>query len=225
MKIPFFNTKKKVRLSIFCCDFYDRTYLSPKVGDLDFGNIHNKLMKEQICAADHKLENLPLEIFESEILKIQFETFAVALLHQFGSNFAMQNSIITRDYLYRNNRKDIWQGMKAYNAAVAGSTMYGIGRNSASGREKITALNIKKRDLLLKLSNEGFDRECIETVINRIGTEDAWNKNASINYLTSAFSFGIKLELNEEAIFTLSAFIFGFYQGAKNSWEKIRIIN
>lgn len=223
MKIPFFNTKKKVHLSIFCCDFYDKTYLS-KVGDLDFAGVHSKLMKEQICAADTKFEDVPLEIFKSEILKIQFEIFAVALLHEFGSNFAIQNSIDTRDYLYKNNKKEIWQGMKAYNVAVAGSTMFG-NRSSVSGREKISELNIKKRDLLFKFSNEGFDRDCIERVINRIGTKDAWNKNAALIYLTSSFSSGVKSELNEEAIFILSAFIFGFYQGAKSSWERIRLIN
>ena len=88
-------------------------------------------------------------------------------------------------------------------------------------RKALSDANIKEA----KEMGLGID-ESIERVNNRLSSENAWKQKIIIETLVPVFCERIDInlnKLNEEAIFRLSAIIYGLYDGVLQSIEKIKI--
>jgi hypothetical protein len=68
--------------------------------------------------------------------------------------------------------------------------------------------------------------ESIERVNNRLCSENAWKQKIPLGGLAGTFCNQLGLnpnELNKEAGFRLAVMFIGFYDGAKQSWDKVKI--
>jgi len=214
-----FFQKSKVSLDKFCQEFYDNTILNQVAENVDINSVLPEYVKKKIADADDVFANIDLQKFTDEIVILRFELFALSWLHKFGDRLAVAQSIFTKEYLHDKKRDDIWDAMEHYNQAIAHSFT-------------ATPFIIRMRmDLYDDYCKKGYDSKCVARVLNRMFSEKAW-ENMNIGYflilaLCHRFSLGSGsnyLGPNEKAQLELQVFIRGLYDGAKQSWEKVKII-
>ena len=227
-----FNRKEKVNLENFCRDFYDNQILNPKIGVTEVINVFPEMFKRKIVEVLPEFENISLQKIKEEITILRFELFALAWMHSFGDKLAVYQSIFTKNYLHEKGRDDIWNGMEHYNRAISHSV-------TSELSELNQAYIIKRRaDLFGKYADiaEKNGMPCTDIglglAINRISSEKAWKKGATPYFimlkLCHNFGLGYGKDYygpNKEAQFRLMTFIKGLYDGAQQSWDKVKIKN
>ncbi len=221
--MAFFNRKKEIHLVDFCYDYYERNFLEPIIEDVELASLHNELMVQKIREVDEHFNESSYSKFFSEIIIVKFEVFAIAWLHHFGEKIAINNSVFTKDYLNTKNRIEIWDEAEVYNQAVARSSNLEIDPKTSAGKSRIMTLNKIRWDSFNKLLDAGYNEKCVARVLNRIGTENTWKKTITPNFIRIQIEERLECKLNEEAAFRLTAFIFGFYRGARQSFETVKI--
>jgi hypothetical protein len=229
--MSFFSKKQEVGLEDFCRDFYDTKILNPVVGGINVGTVFSAVVIKEVSEADPAFANVDKQKLAEELIIIRFELFALAWTHKFisGKNVVAQ-SAFTKRYLHEKGRDDIWSGMEPYNKIIDGATLHwltNLGKMNLSFnyhmREDLTAKNIEEaKELGINID------ESIERVNNRLLSENAWKQKLLLGPLVFTFCNQINLnanELNEEAQFRLAAVIKGLYEGAQQSWDKVKIKN
>jgi len=237
--MSFFSKKQEVNLETFCHDFYESQILNPKIGEanIDAMGVYVEQIKKSVAEADNVFIDVDLKKLANELTIMRFELFALAWLHEFPDKLFSQ-SVFTYGYLQEKERNDIWEGMEKYNQAIANSITAGLSEFKKASIFKDRAdladkqiENAKNNGIDLDLDSNKFILESIGRTINRQFSEKAW-KNGHIIYflfLTLCHQLDLGKEnfyitgLNEEAKFRLSAVIKGFYDGIKQSLEKIKI--
>ena len=226
-----FSRKQEISLENFCRDFYDTQILNPVIGGIDVGSAFSDVVIKEIVEVDQTFANVNKQKLSEEIIIIRFELFALAWTHKFisGKNVVSQ-SAFTKRYLLEKGRDDIWNGMEPYNKIIDGTTLHwltNLGKMNLSFnynmRENLTAENIKvAKELGINVD------ESIERANNRLWSENAWKQKLLLGPLVYTFcnQIGINAnDLNEEAQFRLAAIIKGLYEGAQQSWDKVKIKN
>ena len=66
---------------------------------------------------------------------------------------------------------------------------------------------------------------CVARSINRYSTETAWKQGVTAGLLTLALCSRLSCEINNEATLRLTDVIRGFYDGAKQNLNDIKIKN
>jgi hypothetical protein len=223
-----FSRKQTVDLNSFCRDYYEKNIINPVIQGIDVSEVYIDTVKKYLVEADKDFLNITSEMLASEIIPLRFELFALAWMHRFTGKFAIAQSIFTKNYLHEKGRDDIWDYMKYYNNAIDGATLNwltNLGKMNLSFwygmRKDLAAKNI---DDAKKLGVEAD--ESIDMVNNRLCSENAWKQKLILNTIVSVFCDRIAVDpnkLSDDAIFRLAATIFGLYEGAQQSLEKIKI--
>lgn len=231
-----FSIKQKVKLEAFCREFFDAQILHPVIGGVNFSSAFPEVVKKSITEADTAFKAIDIDKLTNELICLRFELFALAWIHHQGEKLAMAQSLFTKHYLHGENRDDIWDSMNHYNQAVAQSTTVSL---DEAEKASIYKMRMDIADSYIGIAEKtGIDvndkayLECLGRPINRLFSEKAWKNNTTSYYLLLALCHKLGLGSgrdylgpNDEAKFRLSAFIHGLYDGAKQSWDNIRIID
>lgn len=224
-----FSKKQEVNLEDFCRDFYDKNLLNPVIHGIDVGKVYFETVIKNVGEADPTFDKVDKKKLIEELTILRFELFALAWTHKFISGkTVIAQSAFTKRYLHEKDRRDIWDGMGEYSRAIDGATLHwltNLGKMNLSFnyhmREDLTAKNIKEAKEL------GIDiDESVERVNYRLWSENAWRQKIILTAIQSVFYKKLQLnpdELNDEALFRVAAIIKGLYDGAQQSWDKIKI--
>jgi hypothetical protein len=213
----FFKTKKNA--VDFSRDFYEQHLFSSK---FDVGGTYAKVVHNNTCKADSEFAKVQLPKLKDEMLGLQLEMIGTAWTHKSKENAAIANSEFTKQYLANKSRTDLWEIMGEYNQVVASSTTYGAKPDTPGGRAKIAFTNSMRMDLFDSWIKKGHDEVAVARVVNRLMSEANWNKGITPILLGTRMMF--RLDLESEAIAqSLAAVAFGFYQGAKESLDGVKL--
>lgn len=225
-----FSRKPKVELKKFCRDFYDTQILNPIVGGIDAGNAFSDVVKKNIVEVYPGFSKIDTKKLNEEIKVIRLELFALAWTHKFVSGkIVVAKSDFTKSYLREKDRDDIWTGMEPYNNMIDSVTLHwltNLGKMNLSFnynmRENLTKENI---EIAKRMGIENDNR--VERVNHRLWSENAWKQKLMLGPLVFTFCerLGINAhDLNQEAQFRLAATIKGLYNGARQSWDDVKVI-
>lgn len=237
----FFSTKKEVKLEDFCRDFYSKNILDGTMHGVDVNTTYSKGFQDFIGEVFPKFKDVDFEKLKEEFTILRFELFSLALLHSFGEEISVSQSVFTMNFLEENNKQDIWKRMQRYNGAIASGVRKSIctsdndNKKLDSDRINVITSHLSKKINLSK--NDFSDEEKKYTeAINRVGarikSEKGW-KDYNILYFLS-FTMLRNLGFTDDEILKVSNdkpfghimnVLNGFYDGAKESWEDIKIIN
>jgi hypothetical protein len=227
--MSFFSRKQEIKLEDFCRDFYDTQILNPVIGKIDAGNVFSDVVKKNIVEVYSEFAKIDSQKLNEEIKVIRFELFALAWTHKFISGkIVVAQSDFTKSYLHEKGRDDVWARMETYNNMIDSVTLHwltNLGKMNLSFnynmREDLTKKNIEAAK---ELGIENDDR--VARVNHRLWSENAWKQKLMLGPLVFTFCERIGVnahDLNQEAQFRLAATIKGLYDGAEQSWDKVKI--
>jgi hypothetical protein len=230
---PDFSKKQEIRLEDFCRDFYDNQILNPKIGvEIEVGNVLPEMFREKIVEVLPEFESISLQKIKEEITILRFELFALAWIHSFGDKLAVDQSIFTKNYLREKGREDIWDGMGRYNKAISHSVTSGLSKSNQAYIYKMRMDLFDEYVNILEKNGMPSAGIGLGLAINRMSSKEVWEKGIIPYFLMlrlcHRFGLGHGKDYygpNEEAQFRLIIFIKGFYNGAQQSWDKVKIIN
>jgi len=225
-----FSRKPKVELEAFCRDFYDTQILNPIVGGIDAGNVFSDVVKKNIVEVYPEFSKIDTQKLNEKIKVIRFELFALAWTHKFVSGkIVIAQSDFTKSYLSEQDGSDIWTRMKPYNNMIDSVTLHwltSLGKMNLSFnynmREDLTKKNIEAAK---RMGIENDDR--VSRVNHRLWSENAWKQKLMLGPLVFTFCERLGIDahdLNQEAQFRLAATIKELYDGARQSWDDVKII-
>lgn len=223
-----FSKKREVDLEAFCRNFYDKYILNPVIEGIDAGAYLTDTTKRSIAETDSNFANVDSQEFATEVILLRFELFALAWLHEFGDKLAIAQSDFTKRYLHEKRRDDIWDNSESYNQAIARSVT--LGKTTKNPSDRAYLYNVDKGRLeLFSLYVKGYDKVCLARVANRLFSDKAWKKGITAGLLMFALcdrlGFDSNFEPSKEAQFRLTSSIRMFYDGARQSLDKIKIEN
>lgn len=218
MRIPFFKTKKDA--VDFSRDFYEQHLFSSK---FDVGGTYAQVVHRQICGTDPNFAKVQLPRLKDEMLGLQLEMIGTAWTHKSKESAAIANSEFTKQYLADKSRADLWEIMGEYNQVVARSTTYGAKPDTPTGRARIAFTNSMRTEIYKGWRKKGHDGEAVARVVNRLMSNASWNQGITPILLGVRMMFRLDLEESESIAQNLPAIAFGFYQGAKESLEGIKL--
>lgn len=220
-----------MKLEDFCRDFYDTQILNPVIGQIDAGNVFSDVVKKNVVEVYPEFARMDSQTLNEEIKVIRFELFAFAWTHKFVSGkIVVAQSDFTKSYLHEKGRDDIWVGMEPYNNMVDSVTLHWL---TTLGKINLS-FNYNMREDLTKKTIEAAKELGIENgdrvarVNHRLWSENAWKQKLMLGPLVFTFCERIGVnahDLNQEAQFGLAATIKGLYDGAEQSWDKVKITN
>ena len=222
-----FSRKEKVNLEDFCRDFYDNQILNPTVGGVNFGTVLPDYVINEI---DPLFSHIDKQKLTEELMTLRFELFALAWTHKFISGkLVIAQSAFTKQYLNEKGKNDIWNEMEPYNKIIHSGTLHwltSLGKMNLgfnfNMKKDLTAQNIEDAK---KLGIDTKD-ESIERVNCRVWSEMAWRQKIPLGTLADTFCNQLGLnpnELKKEIGFRLAVMFIGFYDGAKQSCDKVKI--
>ena len=218
-----FTRKPRVRLEVFCREFYERQILNPVVAGMDLSQVYCETVKKNTAEADPRFATVDMERFHSEETLIYLEVFGLAWLHQCGDRHAAAQSAFTRTYLEGCGRADIWANLEWYNQAIARSSTLGLTSETPRGRAHLTFTNAIRCQLFEQWVEQGFDSVAAARAANRVSTEVAWDKGLAPAFLMLTLYDRLSCEVNEQAQSRLVAMIRGLYDGVRQSLKLVRI--
>ncbi|MFC2014699.1 hypothetical protein ACFLUP_01755 [Chloroflexota bacterium] len=175
--------------------------------------------------ADASFAVVDIEVFKLEMTALRLELFGLAWIHQLKKDkYVLPEIFFTKNYLEQNKQQEIWNIMGEYNQAIARS-----GADIASGermrRGWVSFINTLRIELFKKWVEAGVDEKCAARVSNRTGTDVAWSKQITLNYLTARLAdrLGCDINTDHEALFKLQAVILGLYNGATEAIKSVNL--
>jgi hypothetical protein len=223
MIMGLFSRKQKVQLEALCCDFYDKNILNPVIAGVDAGRTYADTVIRSVAEVDAAFAVVDLDCFNSEMMLIRFETFALAWIHQLGDKHAAAQSSYTKTYLKEKDRENIWEGLVSYNQAVARSSTLGLTSDTPMGRAYLAFTNKMRADLFDEWHKRGFESDAVARAANRVGTNVAWEKGITAAFLMLTLCDHLGCQLNDEGQFRLVATIGGLYDGARDTMKPVKI--
>lgn len=237
----FFTPKKEVRLEDFCRDFYNKNILDGTIHGVDVNTTYYKGFQDFIGEVFPEFLNVDFEKLKEEFTILRFELFSLAFLHSFGEEMSVPQSVFTMHFLEENNKQDIWKRMQRYNGAIAS----GVRKSICVSEGENTRLDLDRKHVITNYLSKKFDlnkndfsdeekkyTEAINRIGSRIKSEKGW-KDYNILYFLS-FTMLRNLGFTDDEILKVSNdkpfghimnVINGFYNGVKESWKDVKIIN
>lgn len=176
---------------------------------------------------DDRFANINSSKFAVEMLALRFEAFSLAWVHKFGDKSAVEQTILTKQYLQEQKRDDIWEALEPYNQAVGRSIKHGKSAQNPLDRAFVAHVNQTRINLFKQFNENGHDPKCVARALNRLFSEKAWKSQAVQGFLMFALcdrlGFPPDFKPNNEGQFRIIAIISGFYDGSMQAMEKIKL--
>ncbi len=237
----FFTSKEEVKLEYFCRDFYDKNILDGTMHGVDVNTTYYKGFQDFIREAFPGFVSVDFERLKEEFTILRFELFTLAWLHSFGEEMSVSQSVFTMHFLEERNKQDIWKRMQRYSGAIATGVRKSICASENDNKKLdsdrfnfITSylskkMNLNKNDFS---DEEKKYTEAINRVSGLIKSEKGWKDYSILYYLsfTMLRNLGftddkIQEILDGKPLGHIMNVINSFYNGAKESWKDIKIIN
>ncbi len=234
-----FGKKQKVTTEEFCKKWYDEGIFNPMLGlSENYMQIYCEQALKSLIEVDKSFLSINKDEFTREMTAIRIELFGLAWGQLVKKDkFIMEQALFTKNYLINNNRHDIYDILIEYNNAVAKSTTRDKDFKEKSDLQN--ALSNKARmdrysELATKLNLSSASKtnedanlfECIGRIGNRTGVEEIrhlYSPVVAFLGIQLRMRLGLPSDIQTDALGRLSAIIFGFYKGAKESIEKITL--
>ena len=232
-----FGRKTRVTVEEFCRQFYDSMVFHAIIAGEDFSNLHSDACYKTIVEADKAFECVDRSVFIQEMNAIRLEMFALAWRDKFKKEkYTIPQSIFTRKYLEQDGKLELWDIMGEYNRAVTDSTtMTANGERMGDKQvdkanlarfdmwENWCEANIKDKDNLTE--EEEISAKSVARVANRIGADVSRNDCILVKRLGTRLAdrLGCSSNLSTQALFRLTAVIYGLYQGAIEALKDINL--
>jgi hypothetical protein len=218
-----FSRKQRVRLDVFCGEFYDKNILTSVIAGMDVGAAYFETVKRSIAEVDGRFAAVDPKRFFSEVTLIRFEVFGLAWLHQLGDKHAAAQSAFTKSYLDERGRADLWDALEPYNQAIARSSTLGQTSETPAGWAHLAFTNSMRMQLFDQWHKQGFEPKAVARAANRLSTDVAWEKGLTAGFLMLSLCERLGCEVNEEAQFRLIAVIRGLYDGVREALKPIKV--
>lgn len=222
-----FSKKQEVNLESFCCNVYDKYILNPNT---DANAIYYDKLKDSVTKADQHFANIDSQKFNTEMIIMCFELFALAWAHRFGDRLAMTQNSFTRKYLHERKRDDIWDAMEHYNKAVSHSATVDVTQSEQAYIIRMRADLCDKYIGEAEKNGTDIKDERIGLPLNRLFSEKAWKQGKTSYFLILVLCrrLGLGSGLNylgpsKEAQSCLVGVIHKFYDGVLEPLKKIKI--
>jgi len=225
-----FKRKPKTSIEDACRQFYDFQIFHAVIAGEDVSKGILDTMFDSVVEADQSFAKIERTLFYQEMCALRLELFGLAWGHKFKQEkFAIQQSIFTRHYLDESGKLEMWAIMGEYNQAVADSvTLKATGERMEDWQ--VVQANKAKVDMFDKWTeaNKGATTEldnCVARVANRIGADISRNDSILTKRLAARLAdrLGCDVNLNTEAIFRLSALVYGLYNGAREAIKSVNL--
>lgn len=220
-----FSRKPKRTTEEFCQSFYDDAIFTPSL-DLDLWGAWCKTNRDLIEQKDPSFRAVDLPKFSAELRALHLEVVGIAWVHYVDSEFAVLQAGITKLFLERCNEHALWELGEDYNHAVARAqdACFRNDPNLTRGEASHNQLNKAKLRFFEDWTRKGYDGEIVSRAANRLGSNQAWKDQRTLIYLSFVLTKHLGCELNDEGRQALMALIFGFYKGAKEAIQCVRIV-
>jgi hypothetical protein len=248
--VPISESKPKLSIEECCREFYAQIFNLQESNlirsELVKGtDVWSSILDSDfnfIVEADQSFLSIDPMLFRNEMTALRMELFAFALQNSKKSQadkFIILASFFTRSYLEENGRLDIRDIMAEYNHAIARSAVMDANLKQYSGKmgnARVIFVNDLRSRMALKWVQEYVgdspdpteERQaqkigCINLVANRLGADIEREDDVVVKSLCVrlAARLGCDVSLNSEALFRLSAIIYGFYKGAEEYLESV----
>lgn len=231
------NRKPKTSIEEFCQQFYDSVVFHPIIAGEDFNKVWWGTVFDSVAEADHSFASIDPTLFRQEMTALRIELFGLAWMHHLEQeNCSLREILFTKSYLEQKGQLEIWDIMSEYNKAIAHATelpskepiqrdFMPLANEKVIREASITFIRNLRTDLLEKWSETGVDRDCAARVANRLSTSGSWSKGIAVQMLTARLAdrLGCDINLNSEALFRLSALVYGLYNGAKEAFKSVNL--
>lgn len=217
--------RPEIEIEEFSREFYDSNIFHAIIAGEDMWSSFCEVSFNSVVEADELFTGVDRDLFQQEMTALRMEVFGLAYTHHLKRDkYLLREITFTRSYLEENEHLDIWDTMLAYNTSIARSSL-DIVSGEGMRRAQITSMNKFRMELFSKWMESGVAPECAARVGNRMATDVAWDKQITLKHLTATLAdrLGCDINLNSEALFRLSAIIFGFYKGAKEAIESANL--
>jgi len=214
MDLDFFKKKLKIdcdslSLKFFEENLFQRINISSNISLPNF-----EAIKQRIEETDRTFANVSNQDYMNEIIAVRFEIFALAWFRTFGEKNAIRNSVFSKAFLMKEDRKDIWENSINYNKAVADAAIYSKSSMHSIERGHLSFVNRMRVSLFNDYIDKGYDSECVARVINRYFKEVASHKGITYQLLINTFCSRLNCELNEQAKLQMISSFRGYYNEA-----------
>lgn len=225
------SRKPKVTIQEFCQHFYDTYIFNALIGGADVDLEWWQNAYNSITEVDESFKSVDFSKFKEEMTALRMELFGLAWQQKFKSEqYIIPQSFFTRLYLQKIDKMQIWDIMGEYNQKIAMSnTVTDTGKQV--GMAQITKLNLARQNMFNKWCEDNISNKdaltdedkwrsvCVARVANRIGADIRHPNCATIIQLAARLAVRLDCDtyINSEAVFRLSALIFGLHEGAKEA--------
>jgi hypothetical protein len=220
-----FNRKPKISIQEWCEDFYGNYVFAPRIGNVDPWQVFCETNRKMISQSDSNFSQVNDSELSDQLLALRLEVIGIAWIIHVKDNLAPKQSECTRLYLLNHGQERFWDMMEPYNQATAKSTVGGSDSSTRTGRAHITFMNSMRMQLFDKWITTVSDAKDAARAANRIGSNVPWKANRTHVYLSFALADQLECEFNDEARMGIMAVIQGFFNGASEELQKVKIFD
>ena len=220
-----FDRKSKMSVQEWCEHFYSNYVFAPFIGKADPWQLFCNSNRDQVAQADPSFSKVDEAALSDQLLALRLEVIGIAWTLRVKDNLAHKQSESTRLYLQNYNQERFWEMMEPYNQAVAKATVGRSDSSTRTGRAHITFMNLMRTQLFNKWTTMVSDPKDAARPANRIGSDVPWKAHKTHVYLSFALTDQLQCEVNEEARKGLMAVIQGFFDGASEELQKVKIVS
>lgn len=199
-------------------------------GDLDWAGAYAEVLRKNIGESDPTF----LAITSQRALAVQLralrlEVVGLVVLHRFGLDVAVSQSIYTQRYLHKTGRESTWNDMEPYTLAVAASVELEAGKARAA---HVLRTRMDEADRIIAehqidpSSTDTGPLEAIGKAVNRNGSADAWKSGRTAAYLAVTLwkqlnGGAVEPRLIPKAEQELQSVVRGLYEGSGAALSEI----
>ena len=216
--------KAKHNAAEFSREFYETYLFGHNSLGVDVVSAYAESVKKVASDADPSFAEVDSFQLKEELLGLQLEMIGTAWTHISNPDAALANSEFTKQYLIESDREYLWELMGEYNRFVAQAATYGLDEKSRFGRAKITYLNSVRFYSCKECVANGHDPDATGRVANRVGSEGKWKNGLAPHLLAIKLMRQLEFDCTQEAAEPLTATVYGFYKGASEALDGVKLI-
>jgi hypothetical protein len=219
----FFKTKKDV--AEFSRTHYEKYLFGLMPGGRDFLSVYAESIHRTVSEKDSRFASVEIQKLKHELLALQLEMTALAWNHKSNERAAMENSLFTKKYLVEKGRSDLWELMGEYNQVLVASITYGVDLTNRFTRATHVTTSKIRADVFDSRVAEGHDAEAVARSLNHqaVWVHNTWKKGTAPTMLGVRLMLRVGSEGSSLISHQLTAVAIGFYQGASEALDGVKL--